>query len=84
LGAAIVMEIPIAMILLSLVLKYKANRWTNIIAGSIETVVMIYVLVGSAPPLYYIFFGAIEIVCTAFIVWYAWTWTNPEKHGKLK
>ena len=33
LGAAIMMEIPIAMIFLSRVLKYRANRWANIIAG---------------------------------------------------
>ena len=30
LGAAILMKIPIAMVLLSRVLKYKANRWANI------------------------------------------------------
>ncbi len=33
LGAAMVTEIPIAMVLLARVLKYRANRWTNIIAG---------------------------------------------------
>ena len=78
LGAAILMEIPIAMVLLSRVLKYRANRWANIIAGSIKTVVMILLFVGSSPPFYYIFFGTIEIVCTSLIVWYAWKWTNPE------
>ena len=34
--AAIMMEIPIAMIFLSRVLKYRANRWANIIAGAIS------------------------------------------------
>ena len=33
LAAAIFMEIPFAMIILSRVLKYRANRWVNIIAG---------------------------------------------------
>ena len=37
LGIAILMEIPIAMILLSRVLKPRANRWANIVAGIIET-----------------------------------------------
>jgi hypothetical protein len=78
LGAAILMEIPIAMVLLSRVLKYRANRWANIIAGSIKTVVMILLFVGSSPPFYYIFFGTIEIACTSLIVWYAWKWPNPE------
>ena len=41
LSAALLMEIPIAMVLLSRILKYRANRWANIIAGSIMTVVQI-------------------------------------------
>ena len=36
LGAALLMEIPIVMILLSRILKYRANRWANIIAGTIH------------------------------------------------
>ena len=78
LGAAILMEISIAMVILSRVLKYRANRWANIIAGSIKTVVMILLFVGSSPPLYYIFFGVIEIACTSLIVWYAWKWPKQE------
>src|SRR5262245_55738419 len=38
LGAAVFMEIPTAMVLLSRVLEYKANRRANIIAGCIMTV----------------------------------------------
>ena len=79
LGAALLMEIPIAMVLLSLVLKYGSNRWANIIAGIIMTVVQFSTLfVGSSPTVYYIFFSIIEITCTALIVFYAWTWPNPE------
>ncbi len=83
LGAAILMEIPIAMVLLSKVLKYRANRWANIIAGLIMTVVQFSTLFfGSSPTIYYIFFSIIEIACTALIVWFAWKWANPE--GNLK
>ena len=32
---SILLEIPIAMIVLSQLLKYRANRWANIIAGII-------------------------------------------------
>ena len=79
LGAAVLVEIPIAMILLSRILKYRANRWANIIAGILMTVVQSATLfVGGAPTLYYIFFSVIEIACTAFIIWYAWTWHNPK------
>jgi hypothetical protein len=79
LGASILMEIPIVMVLLSRILNYKSNRWANIVAGSIKTVVMILSMFVGTPTLYYIFFGTIEMACTAFIIWYAWTWTNPER-----
>jgi hypothetical protein len=81
LGASIFQEIPIAMVLLSRILKYRANRWANIIAGTIMTVALIATLFVSVPTLYYVFFSIIEIACTAFIVWYAWRWPNPEVRG---
>ena len=74
--AAILMEIPIAMVLLSRILKYRANRWANIIAASIKTIVMILTMFVGTPTLYYIFFGTIEITTTILIVWYAWKWPN--------
>ncbi len=81
LGAAVLMEIPTAMVLLSRVLGYDANRWANIIAGFIMTVVQFSTLFfGSSPTIYYIFFSVLEIACTAFIVWFAWKWPNPEGH----
>lgn len=74
LAAAILMETAIAMVLLSRVLPYRANRWANIIAGMLHTAAVISSLFVGTPTLYYLFFGTIEIVCTSFIVWYAWTW----------
>jgi len=78
LGASILMEIPIAMVLLSRILKYRASRWANIIAGTIMTAVQIVSLFVGTPTMYYIFFSAIEITCTALVVWYAWKWPNTE------
>lgn len=77
LGFAILMETAIAMVLLSRVLKYGANRWANIIAGIIHTAVVSWTLFGTPLP-FYIFFASIEIACTLFIVWYAWRWRNSE------
>ncbi len=45
-GFAILMETAIAMVLLSRVLKYGANRWANIIAGIIHTAVVGWTLFG--------------------------------------
>ena len=72
---AILLEIPIAMIFLSRVLKYKANRWANIIASVIT---ILFVIGGGSAYLHYYFFATIEVVCMLVIIWYSWKWTNPE------
>ncbi len=77
--AAIMMEIPFAMIVLSRVLRYRANRWANIIAGTIMVVIQVGTMGSGTPPTpHYLFYSAIEISCNLFIVWYAWKWRNPE------
>lgn len=78
LGGSIIMMIPISMVLLSRILKYRANRWANIIAGTFMTAFLIMTLFVAVPTTYYVFFSAIEIATTAFIVGYAWKWSNPE------
>jgi|GraSoiStandDraft_56_1057294.scaffolds.fasta_scaffold302386_2 hypothetical protein len=78
LGAGILVEIPMAMVLLSRVLSYRANRWANVAAGSVMTVVQCLTLVLAPSQAYYIFFSILEIGCTLLIVWYAWTWPRPE------
>jgi len=75
LGGAIMLEIPIAMILLSRVLKFKVNRWANIIAGLIT---IAYVIGGGSTTPHYIFIATIEVVCMLLIVGFAWKWRNPE------
>ena len=75
LGGAIMMEISIVMIVLSRVLKYKVNRWTNIIT-SIITIVFV-VGAGVSYP-HYIFIATVEVICLLSIIWFAWKWTNPE------
>ncbi len=78
LGGSIYMMIPITMVLLSRILKYRASRLASIIAGIIMTVSLTLTLFVAVPTTYYAFFSVIEIACTALIVWYAWKWSNPE------
>ena len=78
LGTAIMFEIPFLMIVLSWVLKYRANRWANIIAGTLFVVTQISSLFLGAPSPAYIFYSIVEIVGLSLIVWNAWKWTNPE------
>lgn len=74
LAAAVLTEIPIAMIVLSRVLKHRANRWANIVAA---VVTIIYVVGGSATSPHGLFFAALEVGCAMMIVWSAWTWRVP-------
>lgn len=79
LGASILMEIPIVMVLLSRILNYRANRWANIATGIIMTAVQFSSLFfGSPPTNYYFFFSIVEIASTSLIVWYAWGWPKQE------
>ena len=78
LGTAITFEIPFLMIVLSWVLKYRANRWANIIAGTIFVLAQISSLFLGAPSPAYIFYSTIEIAGLLLIVWNAWKWINPE------
>jgi len=75
LGMAIIIEIPIVMVFLSRVLKYRANRWANIIASVIT---ILFIVVGGSLTLHYIFFAAMEVVCLLLIIWYAWKWPKQE------
>ena len=85
-GSAVLMEIPIAMILASRLLPFRANRLMNIVAGAVVTLInglLTYVppLVGwGRPPALpeYLFFATIETVATSIIIWQAWTWSRVE------
>ena len=77
LGFSLFMAVPGVMVFLSLALKPKVNRWTNIILG------VFYILSNSASAftdswIYFIVFGVIEVALTALIVWYAWKWPKQE------
>jgi hypothetical protein len=71
LAFAVVQELPIAMIVLSRVLKRRANRNLNYIAAGITAV---YIVAGGSATPHYIFFALAEIVCLAFIVIQAKNW----------
>jgi len=68
--------VPLAMAFLSLTLKDKANRWSNIIVGIVLTGLHIFDFVAAVtarhPPALSILMSLSLIVATALIVWYAW------------
>ena len=86
LGSSVLMEIPIAMIVASRLLPFRANRAANIVSAAIVTLVngaVTFVappVLNSWPPAYssYVFFGTIETVCTVIIICQAWNWAKPQ------
>ncbi len=75
--AAITMTIPVVMVFLSLTLKYKANRWANII---VAIFFFVYNLIGlpSYPSAYDKFLLIVALVFNVLTVWYAWKWSKQE------
>ncbi len=79
---AIMMMIPIAMVFLSLELKYKANRWLNIV------VALFFIVLDATgfivPRAAYENILAIGyVVFCALIVWYAYKWPRPSAESKI-
>ena len=58
LGFAILLEIPIAMIYLSRVLKPVVARWANTAAAAVTT---LFVIGGGSTDPHYVFFAAVEV-----------------------
>jgi hypothetical protein len=72
---AILLEIPIAMIFVSRVLKPRANRWANTAAAVTTTA---FVVAGGSLDLHYLFFATVEVACMALIVWSVWSRRSPD------
>jgi hypothetical protein len=74
---AIWMTIPVVMLFLSLTLKYKANRWANIIVG-ISFLVLNLIGLPNYPWGYDKFLMIVGLLFNVLIVWYAWKWPKQE------
>jgi phosphoglycerol transferase MdoB-like AlkP superfamily enzyme len=75
LGAAIIGQLSIAMIVLSRVLKYGINRWVNIV---VSIVIIAYIWSGMVTYPHYLFIASVETLCLLLIAWFAWRWRNVE------
>jgi len=80
---AILMAIPIFMVFLSLTLKAKVNRWTNIIVGIFHAVVLVaFMSVPGETWAHYVLYMIFEAVFIVLIVWHAWKWPKREIKSK--
>ena len=81
-GAAVLVEIPMGMVVLSRLLAPAVSRWANVVAGVVMTGVQFATLFfGGAPTVYYAFFSVVEIASTAYVVRTAWIWEVTTQAG---
>lgn len=74
LGAALVMMIPIAMVVLSLIVPYPAIRWISIVVAAL---LVVFNLVGLPyEGLYDNVLIVLSFVFNGLIIWQAWTWAG--------
>jgi len=83
LASGVLVEIPMAMVLMSRILGYRANRVANVVAGAVMTAVQLGSNFFGTPTPYYIFFSVIEIASTLAVVWFAWTWPGHERQLRM-
>ena len=79
LASAVLMEIPMAMILLTRVLQHTLSRWTNVAAAAFMILVQIASLFVGTPASYYVFFTVIEVGTLVLIAALALRWTSPDR-----
>lgn len=78
LGASFYIAIASVMVFLSLVLKPRVCRWTNIVLPVLFIVSIAASVVGETWA-YFIFLSIAEIGLLLLIVWYAWTWPSQQE-----
>ena len=76
-AAALMMEVPIAMTLLSRLLPARPNRFANLGAAGFKTLAVVASLAAARPNVHAAFFATIEVVATVTIGVIAWRW-RPE------
>ncbi len=74
--AAVVTEIPIAMVVLSQMLPKRANRWANMIAAALT---IAYIWGGLLNMPHYIFLAAAQTLALLYIGRLAWTWREADE-----
>ena len=78
LGVVIMMSFPALMVFLSLVLKPKANRLTNIIVAIFNIIIVVASLFIDVPWAFYLYGSILEVLLLSLVIWYAWKWSTQE------
>lgn len=67
----IIVEVPIAMMLMTWILPLRANRWANLITAALFALAVIATVPGDLDDYFH---TGLELIALATIVWRAWSW----------
>ncbi|MBT9316889.1 hypothetical protein [Leptothoe spongobia] len=70
----VMIEVPIAMVLLSRILPYGANRWTNMIVAILYGVLISFFGTTDLDDTFHLI---MEVAALSTVIWSAWRWRNP-------
>ena len=73
LAISVYVALPALMVVLSLILRARLNRWPNIVLGGIYAATILLSTIGE-DYVYYVFLSVLEGAIALLIVWYAWKW----------
>ncbi|WP_379093069.1 hypothetical protein [Pedobacter sp. UC225_65] len=61
--------------------KPQLNRWANVVAGILFTLIMALIITKSISEwkIFYVYLACVEIILTSVIAWRAWNW--PQEKG---
>ena len=70
----VMIEVPIAMVLLSRLLPYGVNRWANIIVAVLYGALIMFFGTTDLDDTFHL---VMELAALSSVVWSAWRWRNP-------
>ncbi len=77
---SIYIAIASLMVFLSLVLRPRVSRWTNIVLPILYIVSIVVSAIGESSA-YFLFLSVAESALLLLIIWYAWTWPGLKAPG---
>lgn len=78
-GVGVLMEVSAAMVLLSRLLPYRANRWANLLGGAFMTAAQLASLGTERLTDYYLFFTFFEVSATVTVFLLALRWPSESR-----
>ena len=76
-GVSVYIAIASLMVFLTLVLRPRVSRWTNIVLPILYIVSIVASVIGESWAYFYLL-SIVEIALLVVMIWYAWTWPRAE------